>query len=753
MSVPTIALCATPPSGVHHCAASSVADYDLNPRIVSSSLAATSSSSQTPASQRPIVGGLSRLFSSASASSSAIGVVVSDDHHFRSDDLGSSFGYYSPFKCSRDHQMSPVSVFQGPVTVGSSRSPSLPRIQRDICSSSSPPSFSSYYRVGREKLFNRFVRNALGSCLDYDSPSFPMPPGQTGGGLDVDEFTFNMEDGFIVPPPYAKELLLSAQSRHKIFLEDFVVKAFYEAEKAHRGQMRASGDPYLQHCVETAVLLATIGANSTVVAAGLLHDTIDDSYMDYDYMFRTFGADVVILLKELVFHCVAICFSTWERCLDLDTSIQEIVREAQWFAPEMTWRYLVSKLSHLSKLARDNNTACKTAEADRLHTMFLAMVDARAVLIKLADRLHNMMTLEALPMIKQQRFAKETLEIFAPLANRLGISSWKEQLENTCFKYLNPEQHKELSSKLVKSFDEALIASAIGKLEQALKDQGVSYHVLSGRHKSLYSIYAKMLKKKLSMSEIHDIHGLRLIVEKEDDCYAALDIVHRLWPKAIGRLKDYIIHPKFNGYQSLHTVVLGEDKVPLEVQIRTKEMHQQAEFGFASHWRYKEGDCKHSSFVLQMVEWARWVVTWQCEAMGKDIDSIRPPCPFPKHSDDCPYSYTSNVDHQGPVFIMIMENEKMSVQEFPPNSTVMDLLERVGRGSSRWPPYRIPIKEELRPKLNHEPVSNPHRKLKMGDVVELTPAIPHKYLSEYREEIQRMYDGGHTVLISGDWRS
>lgn len=154
----------------------------------------------------------------------------------------------------------------------------------------------------------------------------------------------------------------------------------------------------------------------------------------------------------------------------------------------------VSKLSQLSKLARDNNTASKTVEADRLHTMFLAMADARAVLIKLADRLHNMMTLEALPIDKQQRFAKETLEIFAPLANRLGISSWKEQLENLCFKHLYPEQYKELSSKLVKSFDEAMISSAIEKLENALKDEGVYYHVLSGRHKSLYSIYSKMLK-------------------------------------------------------------------------------------------------------------------------------------------------------------------------------------------------------------------------------------------------------------------
>lgn len=154
----------------------------------------------------------------------------------------------------------------------------------------------------------------------------------------------------------------------------------------------------------------------------------------------------------------------------------------------------VSKLSHLSKLARDNNTASNTLEADRLHTMFLAMADARAVLIKLADRLHNMMTLEALPMVKQQRFAKETLEIFVPLASRLGISSWKEQLENICFKHLYPEEHKDLSSKLLKSFDEALITSAVEKLEKSLKHEGVPYHVISGRHKSLYSIYLKMLK-------------------------------------------------------------------------------------------------------------------------------------------------------------------------------------------------------------------------------------------------------------------
>lgn len=154
----------------------------------------------------------------------------------------------------------------------------------------------------------------------------------------------------------------------------------------------------------------------------------------------------------------------------------------------------MSKLSQLSKLARDNNTASKTVEADRLHTMFLAMADARAVLIKLADRLHNMMTLDALPWAKQQRFAKETLEIFVPLANRLGISSWKEQLENLCFKHLNPDEHEELSSKLLESFDEAMVTSAIKKLETSLEDKNISYHDLYGRHKSLYSIYSKMLK-------------------------------------------------------------------------------------------------------------------------------------------------------------------------------------------------------------------------------------------------------------------
>ncbi|KAL3632067.1 putative GTP diphosphokinase rsh2, chloroplastic [Castilleja foliolosa] len=703
MAVSTIALYASPPSSVcsgpHQISSHASCDFDVNGR-------STSSAAASPSQRTPTVGGLSCLFSSPtikSANYSAGSEESGSIWHDRTEELGSSFRYSSlssSLKRDQAHQ-SPVSVLQGGMSnsIGSgSRSPPM-RISSDFGS----------IRSGSKGMFNGFVRHALGSGV-VDSPL----------GLDANkdfdlstcehELTFDMEDGFVCAnlPPYAKDLLSDAQSRHLVFRDDFVVKAFYEAEKAHRGQMRASGHPYLQHCVETAVLLAKLGANSTVVAAGLLHDTVDDSFVTCETISRSFGAEVADLVEG------------------------------------------VSKLSQLSKLARENNTASKTEEADRMHTMFLAMADARAVLIKLADRLHNMLTLDALPLIKQQRFAKETLEIFVPLANRLGISTWKDQLENLCFKYLNPVHHQELSSKLVKFFDEAVITSSLEKLEQGLMAEGVSYHCLSGRHKSLYSIYSKMSKKKLNMDEIHDIHGLRLIVDTEEDCYKALRVVQQLWPEIPGRFKDYIVHPKFNGYRSLHTVVAGEGLIPFEVQIRTREMHLQAEYGFAAHWRYKEGDCEHSSFVLQMVEWARWVISWQCETMSKDpssvgFDSVKPPCTFPTHSKDCTFSCKPDCGSDGPVFVIMIENDKMSVHEFPANSSVKDLLHRSGRGISVWPSYGYPVKEELRPRLNHEPVSDPTRKLKMGDVVELTPAIPDKSLTEYREEIQRMYDRGLTV--------
>ncbi|KAK9066156.1 hypothetical protein SSX86_013477 [Deinandra increscens subsp. villosa] len=706
MAVPTIALYATPPSNMSYQINShgSSYDFDFNTATASSSHKTT------------IVGGLSSLFSSSSSSSSSFcsGGGPEDLTSLRGGEelLNNSFSSYSSLK--RDHffHQSPVSVIQGSL----SSLASTPSMRFS-------PERDASVRVGTRRLFKGVVTHALGSCVDH-SPGFV--------NLAAEELTFVMDDNNNMKEPspeepYAEDMLSAAQLKHTVFKDDLVIKAFYEAARAHKGQMRASGDPYLQHCVETACLLATIGADAMVVSAGLLHDTLDDSFMNHHYILQSFGPGLADLVQG------------------------------------------VSKLSQMSKLARESNTATKTVEADRMHTMFLAMADARAVLIKLADRLHNMMTLDALPLSKQYRFAKETMEIFAPLANRLGIVSWKEQLENLCFKYINPNRYNELSAQLVKSFDDKMVTSAAERLEQALKDGCIPYHVLYGRHKSLYSVHCKMLKyvsfshkiivfkKRLSMDEIHDIHGLRLIVENVDDCYKALDLVHGLWPVGPGKFKDYINNPKCNGYQSLHTVVMGKGVVPLEVQIRTKEMHSQAEFGFAAHWRYKEDDCMHSSFVLQMVEWARWVVTWQCETTIKDqssigyTDAMKPPCKFPFHSEDCPHSYKPSCGSDGPVFVIVIENDKMSVQEFPANSTMKDLVAVAGQGSCRWSPYGFSVKQELKPKVNDEAVNDLNCKLKMGDVIELSPKIPDKSLTEYREEIQRMYEIG--VPVTGRQRT
>ncbi|XAR67575.1 GTP diphosphokinase [Bertholletia excelsa] len=626
--VPTIALHASPPSGAcstpHPCQIHfhTSYDFDINGR-------SSSSSSTTSSSQQPMVGGLSCLFSSAkhafsSSSYSNGGEEFGSLRHGKGEELSSSFPYSSlgNLSSSLKKDQSPASVFQGPVSCGSSGV----GLSRNL----NLPSLQGSFRAATSGLFNGFVRHSVGSCVDYDSSTFQLD----GGSPDVhslsvlaDELPFSMEDSFMEPSTeaYAKDLLLDAQSRHKIFQEDIVVEACNEAEKSH-SQMRATGDPYLQHCVQTAVLLAIIGANSMLVAAGLLHDTLDDTCISYDYIFQTLE--------------------------------------------------LVSKLSQLSKHARENNTASNSVEADRLHTMILAMTDARVALIKLADRLHNMMTPNALTLAKQQGFVKETWEIFTALVNRLGIFSWKEKLENLSCKHLHPEEHKELSTKVIKSFDEAAITTAVEKLEHALDDTGIPYDILAGRHKSLYSIYSKMLK----------------IVEKEEACYEALRVVYQLWSEVPGKLKYYTNHPKINGYQSLQTVVMGGDMVPLEVQIRTEEMHLQAESTI-------------------------------CNA-----DST-PPCKFPFHSEGCPYSYKPSCGPDGHVFIIIMENDKMLVQEFPANSTVLEI---VGQGTFRGTPYGFPVKEELRPRLNHEPVSDPTCKLKMGDMVELTPAIPDKSLTEYR---------------------
>lgn len=516
----------------------------------------------------------------------------------------------------------------------------------------------------------------------------------------------------------ADEILKGAQDRFNVFYDPVVVKAFRMAEEAHRGQVRRNGDMFLSHCVETALTLAAIGVSNTVIAAGLLHDAIDDSNFCLKRLRDTLGEDVANLVIG------------------------------------------VSKLSEFSQLARDSNTVGNPMEADRLRTMILALVDVRVVLVKIADRLHNLRTLEALPSHKQIGIATETLGIFAPLANRLGIWRWKAELEDLCFKYLKPEDHQDLSMRLSERCREGLVMSSIKNLDEALRIRGVEFIDLCGRPKNLYSVYKKMMKKKRSLEEILDVIGLRLIVSDEKSCYEALEIVHQLWRHMPGKSKDYIVDSKPNGYKSLHTVVIGSDGYPLEVQIRTMKMHHQAEYGLAAHWRYKEDNSEHSAFSFERIEWARWVLTWHSEIMDTKLRvsplgaDLKPPCPFPVHNKGCPYEAhccEPTVKENDPVFVVKMEDEHIFVREMPPGSTIGDLVCATASHVDFLAADSTSANQNgLRVKVNHEFVNNLEQKLRMGDFVEVVTTVEKpcgKIALEFqREQLKRLYlDGGSST--------
>lgn len=676
---------------------------------------------------RPVAGGLSSLFSSPSvrfspcSTSDALGIDGSplsrrSSHTDLCALLESSENWPETSGHSKFRERGPVASFQGPASFGSSHISKYRSSNERVVVTN-----SSSLRV-----FSPFDQEEA-PTLDSDLESSYMQTGSPPtflSGIDLSDLEVRPDtprltkvacaslSEFFCKPLFAEafrtsqDILRSAQRQYEIFKDPFVIKAFEEAERAHEGQFRANGDPYLVHCVETSMILAAIGASKAVVAAGLLHDTMDDADLDFAQLQELFGFEVANLVEG------------------------------------------VTRLSEFSQLARDNNTAYKSVEADRLHTMMLAMTDIRVVLIKLADRLHNMRTLGSLSKDKQARIAKETLEVFAPLAGRLGIWSWKAELEDLCFKHLKSHEYRELSSKLSEGFRERTILSAIRMLDESLSSKGVEYLDLCGRPKNLYSIHKKMILKGRKIDHIYDVQGLRLIVANVKDCYSALEVVHNIWQCVPGKLKDYISQPKLNGYQSLHTVVWGEDGLPLEIQIRTMEMHYQAEFGVAAHWRYKEGNAPHSSFVLQMVEWARWVLTWQNEILDTKLrlsrmeGDVKPICPFPFHKEGCPYSDLSMgppYREDAPLFVIVLEDDKMMVQELPGNSSVADLLERTSKEDALvatvggfW--------EEARPKVNHKEIEDIQQKLQMGDLVELQPSVPGKSLNEFREKLRRMFN-------------
>ena len=345
-----------------------------------------------------------------------------------------------------------------------------------------------------------------------------------------------------------------------------IENAWAYAQKAHDGQVRESGEPYFDHPVAVAFILADMNLDPNTIAAGLLHDVIEDTGKSYGEISEAFGPEIAALVDG------------------------------------------VTKLSRMDFKSREEQ------QAESLRKMFVAMAkDIRVILIKLADRLHNMRTLDYSPPEKQKRVAGETLEIYAPLAHRLGMWRMKWELEDLSLRYLDSIAYYELVERVAtkRQEREGYIEEARETLEAALDEIGISAEI-QGRPKHFYSIYRKMEKQGKDFGEIWDLMGLRVIVGTLRECYAVLGAVHSIWKPIPGRFKDYVAMPKSNMYQSLHTTVIGPRGEPLEIQIRTWEMHRTAEYGIAAHWRYKEGGGSGGDFE-EKITWLRQILEWQKE--------------------------------------------------------------------------------------------------------------------------------------------
>ncbi len=355
-----------------------------------------------------------------------------------------------------------------------------------------------------------------------------------------------------------------------------VSKAYEFANEKHNGQLRKSGEPYIIHPLQVAYILATIDLDEATICAALLHDIVEDTDVTHQDIIREFGEEIADLVEG------------------------------------------VTKLSKLQQY-----TTVKEQQVEDYRKMFLAMgKDIRVILIKLADRLHNMRTLKYLTRDRQIANAKETMDLYAPLANRLGLYSLKWELEDLSFKYLYPEEYRELVEGIDKKREERLIfiENIMEKIRIELKKEHIEAEV-TGRAKHLYSIYRKMKRDNKTLDEIYDLFALRILVNSVKDCYAALGIVHELYTPMPGRFKDYISVPKSNMYQSLHTTLIGPKGTPFEIQIRTWDMHRVAEFGIAAHWAYKEANKDKKSTVKvqdDKLAWLRESLEWQKDMQDPD---------------------------------------------------------------------------------------------------------------------------------------
>lgn len=355
---------------------------------------------------------------------------------------------------------------------------------------------------------------------------------------------------------------------------DDVKRAYQIASEAHKEQFRVSGEPYILHPLAVAQILAEMKIDTTTITASLLHDVVEDTVMSLDDIKENFGKEVAFLVDG------------------------------------------VTKLSRLDYRTKEDQ------QLNSMRKMFLAMAkDVRVVVIKLADRLHNMRTLRYMRSDKQKRIAQETLEIFAPLAHRLGIFNIKWELEDLSFRYLEPDKYYDLvdQMKQKRHVREEIVNEAIEVLRKALENSHIKFEI-NGRPKHFYSIYKKMKKDNRDLSQVYDLYAIRVIVDTVQDCYGVLGIVHSLWKPLPYRFKDYIAMPKPNNYQSLHTTVIGTRGQPVEIQIRTWEMHHVAEYGVAAHWRYKEGTTAGNGNEFdEKMGWLRNLLEWQDTSNPKEF--------------------------------------------------------------------------------------------------------------------------------------
>ena len=419
--------------------------------------------------------------------------------------------------------------------------------------------------------------------------------------------------------------------------EELLRRAYVFAANRHRGQLRLSGESYLSHPLHVAQLLTELELDEVAVAAGLLHDILEDTETTNEELEAVFGQQIARLVVALT------KISTFE----------------------------------------STYAAREASEAESFRRLLLASVDdVRVILVKLADRLHNMRTLEFLEPPRQVAIAKETLEIYAPIANRLGIGSVKDQLQNLCFRFLEPQQHDRLQAAVRDRQDAAhrWFEEIQEQMETVLEEHGISGSVF-GRVKHLYSVWEKLQRQQVDVTSVFDFLAFRVVVETVADCYAVLGLIHQLWSPVPGRIKDYVAIPKPNGYQSLHTSVMGPEGHPFEIQIRTSEMHRLAEYGIAAHWSYKEKGSSEAANDAR-VTWLRGILDRTEGATPREfLDTLR----LDLYPDEV-YSFTP----------------AGQVLAFPRGATVLDFAYKVhtevghqctgARLSGRW----VPIKTALR---------------------------------------------------------